>query len=102
MPIYLASFIIYSESGSEYNASEDSTAKADLGTSAPNDSSPPQQGKDERTKTYLLDHIFAGTNPNVLADKAKSISDGLETILTKPKSGTTAFAKACSFMLSDL
>ncbi|GJY83106.1 hypothetical protein Tco_0496482 [Tanacetum coccineum] len=70
-----------------------SSAEADLGTSAPNDFLPPQQGKDEGTKNYLLDHIFTGTDPNVLADKTKYVSDGLETILTTPKTGTKNAAK---------
>nr|GEY02793.1 hypothetical protein [Tanacetum cinerariifolium] len=43
---------------SRYDASKDSTSKADPRTSAPNDSLPPQQVKGEGTKTYLLDHIF--------------------------------------------
>ncbi|GJW36181.1 hypothetical protein Tco_0059101 [Tanacetum coccineum] len=41
-PIFLASFIIHSESASGYDASADSTAKADPGLSAPNDSIPQQ------------------------------------------------------------
>ncbi|GJU59643.1 retrovirus-related pol polyprotein from transposon TNT 1-94 [Tanacetum coccineum] len=87
-PIYLASVIIHSESASGYDASANSIAKADPRTSAPIDSLPLQQGKDEGTKNYSLDHIFAGTDPNVLADKTKSISDGLETVLATPKTGT--------------
>ncbi|GKE39239.1 hypothetical protein Tco_1462644, partial [Tanacetum coccineum] len=70
-----------------------SSAEADPGTSAPNDFLPPQQGKDEGTKNYLLDHIFTGTDPNVLADKTKYVSDGLETVLTTPKTGTKNAAK---------
>ncbi|GJY74145.1 hypothetical protein Tco_0478576 [Tanacetum coccineum] len=87
-PIYLASVIIHYESVSGYDASANSTAKANPRTSAPIDSLPLQQGKDEGTKNYSLDHIFAGTDPNVLADKTKSISDGLETVLATPKTGT--------------
>ncbi|GJX37473.1 hypothetical protein Tco_0250776 [Tanacetum coccineum] len=85
---FKASVIIHFESALGYDASINSIAKADPGTSAPNDSLPPQQGKDEGTKNYSLDHIFAGTDLNVLADKTKYVSDGLETILTTPKTGT--------------
>ncbi|GJU30882.1 hypothetical protein Tco_1174471 [Tanacetum coccineum] len=87
MPTYSTSVICHSKSVSGNDALADSTAKADPGTSAPNDSLPPQQGKDEGTKTYSLDHTPACTNPNVFVEKAKSVSDGLEIILTKPKSG---------------
>ncbi|GKC42087.1 hypothetical protein Tco_1059809 [Tanacetum coccineum] len=92
-PIFLASVIIHSEYASGYDASADSTAEADPRTSATNDSLPPQQGKDEGTKNYSLDHIFAGTNPNVLVDKTKSVSDGLETVLTTPETRTSNVAK---------
>ncbi|GJS20728.1 hypothetical protein Tco_0449360 [Tanacetum coccineum] len=92
-PIFLASVIIHSEYASGYDASADSTAEADPRTSAANDSLPPQQGKDEGTKNYSLDHIFAGTNPNVLVDKTKSVSDGLETVLTTPETRTSNVAK---------
>ncbi|GJZ66921.1 hypothetical protein Tco_0630161 [Tanacetum coccineum] len=67
--IYSASLIIHSESASRYDASANSTAEADPGTSAPNDSLPPQQ------------------------DKTKSVSDGLKTVLTTPKIGTKNAAK---------
>nr|GEY83399.1 hypothetical protein [Tanacetum cinerariifolium]GEY83581.1 hypothetical protein [Tanacetum cinerariifolium] len=60
-----------------------STAKTDPGPTAPNDFIPPQQGMDERTKNTLYDHIFTGSNLNVLVDKTKSIGDGLKTIHTK-------------------
>ncbi|GJW58541.1 hypothetical protein Tco_0105272 [Tanacetum coccineum] len=73
------------------DASADSTTKTDPGISAHNDSLPPQQGKVKGTKNYSLDHIFAGTDPNVLADKTKSVSDGLETVLTTPKTRTIDF-----------
>ncbi|GKG21742.1 hypothetical protein Tco_0384337 [Tanacetum coccineum] len=39
---------------------------------------------DERTKNTSYDHIFAYTTPHVLADQTKSISEGLETVLTQP------------------
>ncbi|GJX04530.1 hypothetical protein Tco_0190446 [Tanacetum coccineum] len=58
------------------DASVDSTTKANSGKSAPHYSIHQQQGRDEGTKNYTLDHIFAGTNLNVLADKTKSISEG--------------------------
>ncbi|GKA71368.1 hypothetical protein Tco_0777507 [Tanacetum coccineum] len=60
------SFIIHSESASGRDASADSTAEADPGKSAPNDSIPQQQ------------------------DKTKSASDGLKIVLTIPKTGKRA------------
>nr|GEW45646.1 hypothetical protein [Tanacetum cinerariifolium] len=68
-PIYSAFVIIHSESVSGYDALVDSIAEDDLGTSAPNDSLPPQQ------------------------DKTKSVSDGLEIFLATPKTGTSNAAK---------
>ncbi|GJX92350.1 hypothetical protein Tco_0345676 [Tanacetum coccineum] len=59
-PIYLASFIIHSESASGNDASTASTAAADPGNSAPS------------------------TDPHVLADQTKSVSEGSETVLTQP------------------
>ncbi|GJX99654.1 retrovirus-related pol polyprotein from transposon TNT 1-94 [Tanacetum coccineum] len=35
-------------------------------------------GMDEGTKNYSFDHIFAGSNPNVLVDKTKYARDGLK------------------------
>ncbi|GKD88465.1 hypothetical protein Tco_1363972 [Tanacetum coccineum] len=64
------------------DASTDSTAEVDPGKSAPNDSIPSQQGMDEGTKNYSIDHIFAGTNPSVLVDKTKYARDGLKTAHT--------------------
>ncbi|GKD63466.1 hypothetical protein Tco_1305574, partial [Tanacetum coccineum] len=40
------------------DASTDFTAEADPGKSAPNDPIPSQQGMDEGTKNYLIDHIY--------------------------------------------
>ncbi|GJW06794.1 hypothetical protein Tco_1569217 [Tanacetum coccineum] len=62
----------------------DFIAEADPRLSASNDYIPPQQGMDKGTKNTSYDHIFAGTNPHVLADQTKSVSKGLETILTQP------------------
>ncbi|GKB48684.1 hypothetical protein Tco_0899437 [Tanacetum coccineum] len=62
----------------------DFTAEAHPGLSAPNDFIPPQQGMDEGTKNTSYDHIFAGIDPHVLADQTKSVSEGLETVLTQP------------------
>ncbi|GJX05617.1 hypothetical protein Tco_0191533 [Tanacetum coccineum] len=62
----------------------DFTTEADPGLSAPNDSIPPQQGMDEGTKNTSYDHIFAGTDTHVLADQTKSVSEGLEIVLTQP------------------
>ncbi|GKF78599.1 hypothetical protein Tco_0234167, partial [Tanacetum coccineum] len=84
---------VTSEEGAHPQLSSDSTAKVDPETSAPNDSLPPQHGKDEGTKNYSLDHIFACTNPNVLAHKTKSVSDWLETVLATPETGTKNAAK---------
>ncbi|GKF29463.1 hypothetical protein Tco_0095805, partial [Tanacetum coccineum] len=53
------SFIVHSESASGYDASVDSTAEADPGLSALNDSIPQQQGMDEGTKSTSFDHISA-------------------------------------------
>ncbi|GJY43895.1 hypothetical protein Tco_0432108 [Tanacetum coccineum] len=52
--IYSACFIIHSESALGRDASADSTAEADPGNSAPYDSLPQQQGRDEGTKTIHL------------------------------------------------
>nr|GEW01471.1 hypothetical protein [Tanacetum cinerariifolium] len=61
-PIYLEFFIIHCKSASGCHASADSTAKADPGLSAPNDSIPQQQGMVEGTKNTSCDHIFVGAN----------------------------------------
>ncbi|GJT53100.1 hypothetical protein Tco_0988154 [Tanacetum coccineum] len=41
-----------------------------------------QDGMDEGTKNYAIDHIFVRTNPSVLIDKIKSARDGLKTAHT--------------------
>ncbi|GJR53065.1 hypothetical protein Tco_1403586 [Tanacetum coccineum] len=46
--------------------------------------------QDEGSKIYSLDHITAGTDPNVLTEQTKSISDGLDIVLTEPKTGPGA------------
>ncbi|GKD27664.1 hypothetical protein Tco_1233878, partial [Tanacetum coccineum] len=38
--------------------------------------------------------LNSGTDPNVLADKTKSVSDGLETVLTTPETRTSTFTKS--------
>nr|GEY00443.1 hypothetical protein [Tanacetum cinerariifolium] len=58
--------------------------EADRGLSAPNDSIPPQQGMDEGTKKTSYDLISTGTDLHVLADQTKSVSEGLEIVLTQP------------------
>ncbi|GJS92196.1 hypothetical protein Tco_0774832 [Tanacetum coccineum] len=93
-PIFSASFIIYSESASGCDASADSTAEVDPGLSAPNDSIPQQQGMDLGTKNTSYDHIFAGTDPYVLVYQTKSISEGLEIVLTQPITGKRASSSA--------
>nr|GEZ16886.1 hypothetical protein [Tanacetum cinerariifolium] len=60
------------------------TDEVDPSLFAPNDSIPPQEGMNERTKKTSYDHISAGTDPHVLANQTKSISEGLETVLTQP------------------
>nr|GEX33032.1 hypothetical protein [Tanacetum cinerariifolium] len=72
-----------SEEGAPRQLISDSTAEANPGLSAPNDSIPPQQGMDEETKNTSYDHIFAGSNPNVLVDKTKFAEDGLKTVHTE-------------------
>ncbi|GJV95229.1 hypothetical protein Tco_1546806, partial [Tanacetum coccineum] len=84
-PIFSASFIIHSESASGNNALAVSTAKVDPGKSAPSDFVPQQQGMNERTKNTSYDHLFAGIDPHVITDQAKSVSKGLETVLTQPR-----------------
>ncbi|GKC93214.1 hypothetical protein Tco_1158656 [Tanacetum coccineum] len=74
-PIYLISTIIHSKCASGCDASTYSTAKADPGIFAPDDSVPQQQGMDDL---------------NVLGDKSKSVSEGLETVLNKPTTGKGA------------
>ncbi|GJV91175.1 hypothetical protein Tco_1538988 [Tanacetum coccineum] len=58
-PIYLASFIIHSESASRNDASAVSIAEADPGKYAPSNFVPQQQGMNEGTKNTLHDHLFA-------------------------------------------
>nr|GEU88499.1 hypothetical protein [Tanacetum cinerariifolium] len=89
-PIFLASFIIHSESASGRDASTDSTAEADPRKYTPNDSIPQQQGMNERAKNYSFGHIFVDTDPNVLTDKTNSVSQGSKTILTTPEIGKGA------------
>ncbi|GJV39852.1 hypothetical protein Tco_1418292 [Tanacetum coccineum] len=75
-PIYTASFIIHSESASRNDASVVSTAEADPGNSAPSDFVPQQHGINKGTKNTSYDHLFAGTDPHVLADQTKFVSEG--------------------------
>ncbi|GJZ78429.1 hypothetical protein Tco_0643266 [Tanacetum coccineum] len=89
-PIYLASFIIHSESASRNDASAVSIAEADPGKYAPSNFVPQQQGMNEGTKNTSYDQLFAGTDPHVLADKTQSVSEGLETVLTQPTTGKGA------------
>ncbi|GJZ28520.1 hypothetical protein Tco_0573167 [Tanacetum coccineum] len=76
------------------DASAASTAEADPGNSAPSDFVPQQQGMNEGTKNTSYDHLFAGTDPHVLADQTKSVSEGLETVLTQPITGKGASSVA--------
>nr|GEW91974.1 hypothetical protein [Tanacetum cinerariifolium] len=70
-PIFSASFIIHYESASRCDASADSTAKDDPGLYASNDFIPQQQ------------------------DQTKSVSEGLETVLTQPitRKGASSIAR---------
>ncbi|GJT12525.1 hypothetical protein Tco_0859567 [Tanacetum coccineum] len=70
-PIFSASFIIHYEFASRCDASADSTAEADHGLSAPNDSIPQQQGMDERTKKTSFNHISVGEETSFIARQVK-------------------------------
>ncbi|GKB38722.1 hypothetical protein Tco_0883664 [Tanacetum coccineum] len=45
---------------------------------------------DEGTQNNSFDHLSASTNPNFLVDKIQSASEGLETVLTTPKTRNRA------------
>ncbi|GJY38567.1 hypothetical protein Tco_0424931 [Tanacetum coccineum] len=77
-PIYLASFIIHSESASGNDASTVSTAEVDPRNSAPR------------------------TDPHVLADQTKYVSDRLDTILTQPLTRKRASSIARQPSFKDL
>ncbi|GKE74183.1 hypothetical protein Tco_1536224, partial [Tanacetum coccineum] len=89
-PIFSGSFIIHSESASGNDASAASIAKVDPRNFAPSDFIPQQQGINEGTKNTSYDHLFAGTDPDVLAEQTKSVSEGLDTIVTQPLTGKGA------------
>ncbi|GJW04907.1 hypothetical protein Tco_1563763 [Tanacetum coccineum] len=91
------SFIIHSESASGNDASAVSTTELDPVKSASSDFIPQQQGMNEGTKNTSYDHLFAGTDPHVLADQTKSVSEGLETVLTQPKTAKGANSIARQF-----
>nr|GEU67860.1 hypothetical protein [Tanacetum cinerariifolium] len=78
--VHSASFTFHSESALGGDASTDSTAKADLVISAPNNSIPSQHGMDEGTLYYSLDHIFAGTIPSVFVDQTEYAGYGLKIV----------------------
>nr|GEU92887.1 hypothetical protein [Tanacetum cinerariifolium] len=88
--IYLASFIILSESASGNDASSASTAEANLRNSTSSDFVPQQQGMNEGTKNTSHDRLFVGADLHVLADHTKYVSEGLETVLTQPITGKRA------------
>ncbi|GKE62328.1 hypothetical protein Tco_1512695 [Tanacetum coccineum] len=58
------------------DASAVSTAEVNPGNSAPSDFVPQQQGIKKELKNTSYDHLFAGTDPHVLVDQTKSISEG--------------------------
>ncbi|GJY21604.1 hypothetical protein Tco_0394170 [Tanacetum coccineum] len=82
--------LIHSESASGNDASAVSTAEADPGNSAPSDFVSQQQGMNEGTKNTSHDHLFAGINPHVLAEQTKSVSEGLDNVITQPITGKGA------------
>ncbi|GJX19566.1 hypothetical protein Tco_0222243 [Tanacetum coccineum] len=91
-PIYSTSFIIHSESHRN-DASTVSTADAITVNLAPmilylN------TRYHEGTKNTSCDHLFSGTDPYVLADQTKSVSEGLKTVLTQPITGKGASSVA--------
>ncbi|GJU02726.1 hypothetical protein Tco_1113064 [Tanacetum coccineum] len=47
-------------------------------------SSPTEEVPQGKKPGARYDHIFAGTDPHVLADQTKSVSEGLETVITQP------------------
>ncbi|GJT69046.1 hypothetical protein Tco_1028332 [Tanacetum coccineum] len=89
-----ASFIIHSESASRNDASAASITEAGPGNSAPSDFVPQQHGINEGTKTTSYDNLFAVTDPHVLVNQTKSISEGLETVLAQPITGKGASSDA--------
>ncbi|GKA50359.1 hypothetical protein Tco_0743432 [Tanacetum coccineum] len=89
-PIYTSSFIIHYESASGNEASTVSTAEADTRNSTPSDFVPQQQGINKGTKNTSYDHLYAGTDPHVLANQTKSVSEGLDTVITQPLTGKGA------------
>ncbi|GJT67219.1 putative reverse transcriptase domain-containing protein [Tanacetum coccineum] len=72
-------------------SSANSTAEVNPGKSAPSDFIPQQQGMNKGTKNTSYDHLFAGTDPHVLANQTQSVSEGLETILTQSITDKGAF-----------
>ncbi|GJY56184.1 hypothetical protein Tco_0455299 [Tanacetum coccineum] len=62
------------------DALADFTVEADLGKSGPKDSLSQQQGNDEGTMNFSLDHIITRSNPSVLVDKTQSAEDRLDEI----------------------
>ncbi|GKC95639.1 hypothetical protein Tco_1161081, partial [Tanacetum coccineum] len=79
------------------DASAVSTTELDPGKSASSDFIPQQQGMNEGTKNSSYDHLFVGTDPHVLADQTKSVSEGLETVLTQPRTAKGASSIARQF-----
>nr|GEW11404.1 hypothetical protein [Tanacetum cinerariifolium] len=57
------------------DASAYSTAEADPRLYAPRDFVPQHQGMNKRTKNTSYDHLSAGTDPHVLADKTKYVEE---------------------------
>ncbi|GJY55470.1 hypothetical protein Tco_0454585 [Tanacetum coccineum] len=78
---------IHKEDHSGNDALAISTTEVDPGKSTPSDFVPQQQGMNKGAKNTSYDHLFAGIDPHVLADKTQSISEGLETVLTQSTIG---------------
>ncbi|GJT54587.1 hypothetical protein Tco_0989641 [Tanacetum coccineum] len=81
---------VTSEARANPQLSTVSTTEVDPVKSAPSDFVPQQQGINEGTKNTSYDHLFVGTDPHVLADQTKSVSEGLEIVLTQPRIGKGA------------
>nr|GFB34844.1 hypothetical protein [Tanacetum cinerariifolium] len=76
MPVFFDSTIIHSESASRHEASVASTAEADLGISAPNDSVSKKQDKTKLAEDVLeTTHTKTCSKNDSKADKEVSFGD---------------------------
>nr|GEY37317.1 hypothetical protein [Tanacetum cinerariifolium] len=90
-----ASFIIHPESISENDTLAIFTAESDPRNYAPSDFVPQQKVMNEETKNTSYDNLFTSTDPHVFADQTKSVSEGLEIVLTQPiiRKGASSVAR---------